>query len=804
MSTLSTRSGLRTFTAIITALFALVLLGGGGWLAVLGGSYYYVVSGLVLLITAILLARRSTAAIWLYALLMLGTVVWGLWETGTDFWALVPRLDILGLLGIWLLIPAVTRGIGAGLKGSKIFLSATLALAIAVLVYSIFNDPQEIDGSIASAQPAQAAPVEGVDPADWPAYGRTQSGTRYSPLSQINESNVKDLQVAWTFRSGESKQENDSGETTNELTPIKIGDNMYICTMHQILVALDPATGKEKWRFDPKLKSEPSFQHLTCRGVAYYDQANTTEFAASLAGKTPAQTSCPRKVFLPVNDGRLFAINADNGERCADFANNGELDLLHMQPYTYPGGLEPTSPPVVTGTTVIIGGSVTDNFSVHEPSGAIRGYDVNTGELQWIFDTGAEDPNAIPTDGETLVNNSPNAWAPLAYDAKADVVYIPTGNPTPDIWGGNRTKVMERYAASIVALNGSTGKLVWSFQTTHHDLWDMDVPSQPTLADVKMQSGEVVPAVYVPTKAGDLFVLDRRDGKPIVPVTEVPVPQGAAEGDWVSNTQPRSALNLTPIQTLTDKNMWGATMFDQLMCRVIFKRLSYKGQYTPPSEQGTLVFPGNLGVFEWGGISVNPDRQIALMNPMALPFVSKLIPRGPNNPMWPQEGARGTGTEQGIQPQYGVPFGVELNAFLSPLGLPCKEPAWGYVAGVDMNTHEVVWRKRIGTIRDSLQGLQLPPLKIGVPMLGGPISTAGNVMFIAGTQDNYIRAYNVTNGDKLWEARLPAGGQATPMTYEADGKQYVVIMAGGHASFGTKMGDYLIAYALPSTKGNNE
>jgi quinoprotein glucose dehydrogenase len=800
MSTLSTRSGLRTFTVIITALFALILMIGGAWLAVLGGSYYYVVSGIVLLICAVLLARRSTTAIWLYAVLMLATLIWGLWEAGTDFWALVPRLDILGLLGIWLLIPGVTRGIGAGLRASKTFLSATLALAIAVLVYSIFNDPQEISGSMASTQPAQAQPVEGVSPADWPAYGRTQSGTRYSPLNQINENNVKDLQVAWTFRSGESRTENDSGETTNELTPIKIGDNMYICTTHQILVALDPATGKEKWRFDPKLRSEPSYQHLTCRGVSYYDQANTTEFAASLAGKTPAQTSCPRKVLLPVNDGRLFAINADNGQPCSEFADSGELDLKKMHPYTYPGGLQPTSPPVVTGTTIIIGGSVTDNFSVHEPSGAIRGYDVNTGELKWIFDTGAEDPNAIPTDGQTLVNNSPNAWAPLAYDAAADVVYVPTGNATPDIWGGHRTPLMERYASAIVALNGSTGKLVWSYQTTRHDLWDMDVPSQPTLADVKTQSGETAPAIYVPTKAGNLFVLDRRDGKPIVPITEVPAPQGAAEGDWVSPTQPRSALNLTPIQTLTDKNMWGATMFDQLMCRVIFKRLSYKGQYTPPSEQGTLVFPGNLGVFEWGGISVNPDRQVALMNPMALPFVSKLIPRGPGNPMWPEEGARGTGTETGIQPQYGTPFGVEINAFLSPLGLPCKEPAWGYVAGVDMKTHEVVWRKRIGTIRDSLQGLQLPPLKIGVPMLGGPISTAGNLMFIAGTQDNYIRAFNVTNGDKVWEARLPAGGQATPMTYEANGKQYIVIMAGGHGSFGTKMGDYLIAYALPDSK----
>ncbi len=378
MNTESKGSGLRNVSVVIAALFGLVLLIGGIWLATLGGSLYYLITGVVLLVVAGLLGRRSTAGVWLYALLMLATVIWGLWEAGTDFWALVPRLDILGVLGIWLLIPAATRGVGPNAKGSRGFLALTLAFAIAVLIYSIFNDPQELDGSIAATQPAQAQPVEGVSDADWPAYGRTQAGTRYSPLTQINDGNVKDLEVAWTFRSGESKTDRDSGETTNELTPIKVGDNMFICTTHQILVALDPSTGKEKWRFDPKLQSDPSFQHLTCRGVSYYDQANTTEFAASLANVTPTQTVCPRKVLLPVNDGRLFAINADNGQRCSDFAQNGELDLKHMHPYTYPGGLQPTSPPVVTGTTIIIGGSVTDNPSLHEPSGALRGYDVNT------------------------------------------------------------------------------------------------------------------------------------------------------------------------------------------------------------------------------------------------------------------------------------------------------------------------------------------------------------------------------------------------------------------------------------------
>jgi len=796
MNRASSRSKMNLITVFIFTIIGIGLLIGGIWLAAIGGSVYYIIAAILMLLTAFLLYKGRISALLVYAALVLGTVIWAIWEVGTDFWALAPRLDILGLLGLWLLIPAVTYNF-INRKPAIMALGAVLALTILVMIYSIFNDPQEIHGELKAQQPAQGQALPGIPPEDWPAYGRTQSGLRYSPLAQINANNVKDLKVAWTYRTRDFKTDKDSGETTNQVTPIKVGNNMYICTTHQFLVALDPATGKEKWRFDPKLKTDPSFQHLTCRGVSYYDQNNTAEFATSLQGRTSTSAICPRKVILPVNDGRLVAINADNGQRCTDFGENGEVNLQLYMPNAYPGGYNPTSPPIVTGSTIIIAGSVTDNLSIKEPSGVIRGYDVNTGKLLWVFDTGAADPNAMPTTGGTYVHNSPNAWAPLAYDSQLDIVYIPTGVSTPDIWGGHRTPQMERYANAVVALNASTGKLVWSFQTTHHDLWDMDVPSQPTLVDVKAKNGQIVSAIYAPTKTGHIFVLDRRTGQPVVPVHEEPVPQGAAKGDWVSKTQPISEFTFRPKNHLTDKDMWGATMFDQLMCRVMFHSLDYKGPYTPPSENGTIVFPGNLGMFEWGGISVNPDRQVAVMNPMALPFVSKLIPRGPGNPIWPEGGVKGTGTESGIQPQYGVPYGVEINAFLSPLGLPCKQPAWGYIAGVDLDNHQIAWKKRVGTIRDSLPGIPLPPFKLGVPMLGGPISTAGNVMFLAGTQDNYIRAFNVSNGDELWKARLPAGGQATPMTYSINGKQYVVIMAGGHGSFGTKMGDYLIAYALP-------
>lgn len=567
-----------------------------------------------------------------------------------------------------------------------------------------------------------------------------------------------------------------------------------MCTPHQKLFALDAATGKEKWKFDPQLKYNPTFQHITCRGVSYHETA-----AAAGAAGDAAPAMCARRIILPVNDGRLFALDADTGKPCPDFANNGELNLQSNMPYATPGHYEPTSPPVITDKVIVIAGAVTDNYSNREPSGVIRGFDVNSGKLLWAFDPGAKDPNAIPADEHHFVPNSPNSWAPAAYDAKLDIVYLPMGVSTPDIWGGDRTPEMERYASGLLALNASTGKLAWFYQTVHHDLWDMDVPAQPTLADITDKSGKKVPVIYVPTKTGNIFVLNRTNGELVVPAPEKPVPQGPAKGDRLSPTQPFSELTFRPEKKLTGADMWGATIYDQLVCRVMFHSLRYEGTFTPPSEQGTLVFPGNLGMFEWGGLAVDTDREIAIANPIALPFVSKLIPRGPGNPIEPPEGDKGgSGTESGVQPQYGVPFGVTLNPFLSPFGLPCKQPAWGYISAVDLKTNDIVWKKRIGTVRDSSP---LPlPFKMGMPMLGGPVTTAGNVFFIGATADNYLRAFSVTNGEKLWEARLPAGGQATPMTYEVNGKQYVLIFAGGHGSFGTKLGDYLVAYALPDQK----
>ncbi|MFT8719103.1 MAG: glucose/quinate/shikimate family membrane-bound PQQ-dependent dehydrogenase [Acetobacter sp.] len=770
-------------TAIAIGALGLVLAGAGGWLAALGGSFYYVLCGVALLLTAILLWKQQIAALWLYALIVFATLGWAIEEAGFDFWTLAPRGDIILPIGVWLLLPFVTRRLGRGASAARAPLAAGIFVGVVVFGYALTQDPQDMAGALPEAEgPVTPGDASQMAEGDWNAYGRTQFGDRYSPLRQITTSNVKDLKVAWTFRTHDLKRSDDPGEITDEATPIKVGDTVYFCSPHQITFALDAATGQQRWKFDPQIKYNPSFQHMTCRGVSY--------------AETPAATDgCASRILLPTNDGRLFALNAKTGARCSAFGKDGVIDLTVGMPMKELGFYEPTSPPVVTSKVAIISGAVTDNYSTHEPSGVTRGFDLLTGNLVWAFDTGNPNPNELPSETHHYVANSPNSWITSAYDANLNLIYIPTGVATPDIWGGHRTEDQERYASGILALNADTGEKAWFYQTVHHDLWDMDIPAQPSLVDIHQADGSVVPALYAPAKTGNIFVLDRRDGHLIVPAPETPVPQGAAPGDHLSSTQPYSELTFRPKDNLTDANMWGATMIDQLVCRILFKSLRYEGPFTPPSTQGTLVFPGNLGMFEWGGLAVDPVRQIAFANPIAIPFVSRLIPRGPNNPAQPAEGGAASGSELGVQPQYGTPFGVELNPFLSPFGVPCKQPGWGYVAGIDLKTNKIAWMHRNGTTRDSSP---LPfGFKVGIPSLGGPITTAGGVAFLTSTADYYIRAYNVTTGKQLWEDRLPAGGQSTPMTYEQNGRQFVVTVDGGHGSFGTKLGDYVVAYALP-------
>jgi quinoprotein glucose dehydrogenase len=512
------------------------------------------------------------------------------------------------------------------------------------------------------------------------------------------------------------------------------------------------------------------------------------------ANGAPADPQCASKLFMPTADGRLIALNPESGHVCASFGGGtGQIDLWAGMPNYRPGSYYSTSPVVVTRKLVIVGGTVLDNVSVHEQSGVIRAFDIDTGALVWNWDSGNPEQTAPIGPGQTYTVNSPNSWSISAADEALGMVYVPLGNQPPDQWGAKRSAAVEKYSSAIVALDLQTGKVRWSFQTVHHDLWDYDVPAQPSLLDLRI-GGAIVPVLVQPTKQGELFVLDRRTGQPVVPVTEQPAPQGAVAPDHSAATQPRSGLSFDP-PPLTGARMWGATMFDQLYCRVAFHRLHYAGRFTPPSLQGTLVYPGNFGVFNWGSIAVDPVHGWAFTTPTYLAFISQLVPR-PNAQALVVQKEPPKGSLPALNENFGAPYAARLSPFMSPLGIPCQQPPWGYVAGVDLAAGRIAWRHRNGTVRD-LAPVPLP-LRMGVPNLGGPVLTAGGVAFLSGTMDYYVRGYDAASGEELWRARLPAGAQATPMTYEAaDGRQFLVVVAGGHGSTGTKPGDSVIAYALP-------
>ena len=861
------RSRLLLTLSVLAALMALAFVAGGAWLLSLGGSPYYLLAGLVLLLVAWQLQRARTAVLWVYGAFFLATLAWAWWEVGLAWWGLAARTDVFFLFGLLLITPWVVRRLqpgGAALepappnalrpgwRGGRAALALALLFYSAVAVMSWVVDPFAVRGTLPGAREL-SAPVDGVPPGEWHAYGRTGAGQRYSPLDRITPQNVDQLEVAWHLRTGDLRgRPGDPEETTFEVTPLKVGDSLFLCTPHQLVIALDATSGRELWRFDPKLRSGLALQHQTCRGLSYWggeatprptaalgatapaappapaSPATVTPIAAAdaatgqavalspaspvaaqatppgdeapqlpvAAQDSPAVERCERMLYLPTADGRVIALDPGSGAVCRQFgAGTGQINLWQGMPNVRLGGYYSTSPVAVSQRVLVVGGTVLDNVSTREPAGVVRGYDVQTGALVWNWDPARPDADTAPIPpGQTYTESSPNVWSVMSVDEALGLVYLPLGNPPPDQWGGRRSPEVERIGSSVVALDLATGRMRWVFQTVHHDLWDYDVPAQPTLVDLNL-NGTRHPALVQPTKQGELFVLDRRTGKPIHPVSEQPAPQGAAKGDRTAPTQPVSSISFDPPR-LTGASMWGATPFDQLACRVAFQRLRYEGRYTPPSEQGSLVYPGNFGVFNWGGIAVDPVRQIAFATPTYLAFTSQLVPRPDDSSLMVQDGGQPHGALPSLNENFGAPFAVKLAAFTSRLGIPCQAPPWGYVAGVDLASGRIAWQHRNGTVRD-LAPVPLP-FRMGVPNLGGPLLTAGGVAFLSGTLDNYVRAYDVANGEELWRSRLPAGGQATPMSYlGADGRQYVVVAAGGHGSLGTQAGDSVIAYALP-------
>ncbi|MGO6817951.1 glucose/quinate/shikimate family membrane-bound PQQ-dependent dehydrogenase [Rhizobium brockwellii] len=776
---------------IVTSIFFIIIgltLGGGGlWLVTLGGSVFYLFAGLMFLITAGLLLMRKAVALWVYAVLVVAALAWAIWEVGFDWWQLGPRGGMIILLGLWLLTPWIRRPLGLRSPTGITYaanpwpLAVPVVLAILVALYSMTTDPHDLPGELPKDTVA-ANPAFGgsVPDGEWHQYGRTPFGQRYSPLDQITAENVSTLKEAWRYQTGDVKRPDDVGETTYQVTPLKVKDTLYLCTPHNWAIALDAKTGKEKWKYDANSGMNPDRQHQTCRGVTYYADP------AVAAGQP-----CAERVYLPTSDARLIALDAVDGKVCTSFADQGVLHLETGMRFNPAGYYYSTSPPVAVAGKIIVGGAVNDNYSTEEQSGVIRAFDINTGALVWNWDSGNPDAATPITAGQTYTTNSPNSWSVFSVDEALGMVYIPLGNQVPDQIGINRSDNVEKFSSSIVALDIATGQLRWVRQTVHHDLWDMDVPAQPALIDLTKQDGTVVPALVGPTKQGDIYVLDRRSGEPIISVKEIPAPDGAVSGDHTSPTQPISDLTFSP-EPLQEKDMWGVSLFDQLACRIDFHRYRYEGRYTPPSLQGTIVYPGNFGTFNWGSVAVDPERQIMFGMPTYLAFTSRLVPAADIPPRGQDE----KGSEQGLNRNDGAPYGVFMGPFLGLLKIPCQAPPWGYVAGVDLRTGKIAYMHKNGTVRD-MTPLPLP-FKVGVPGIGGPMLTKGGVAFLGAAVDNYLRAYDVTSGRELWQGRLPAGGQATPMTYMTDdNKQYVVMVAGGHGSVGTKPGDYVIAYTLP-------
>lgn len=780
-------------TSIVLAILALALLYMGGKLLMLGGSAFYALMAVGLLITAILLFKNQRSALALYAILMWITLAWIIWEVGFDKWQWIPRGDLFGVIGLWLAMPWVVKPLYQGQRRFHTFLGGTMIVMIVVVIGLCFYDPLPQAGTISNAREQNS---EQGATNDWTAYGGSTDGLRFSSLNQISKDNVKDLEVAWTYHTGDLRQDADASEYTFEATPLKANGMLYFCTPHNEVHALDPETGAVKWKYTPNKDRSYLQQHQTCRGVSYYEQ---TPVAAQDTAATPA--ICRKRIFNATTDAHLIALDADTGMPCADFGTNGVVDLHANMGEVRPHALMQTAAPLVAGKLVIVGGSVMDNgFSKGNPSGVIRAYDAQSGRLVWNFDPANPDNTTPIAAGQNYQQDTPIAWGTLSADLKNGLVYVPFGNASPDELGIERdaNSNTEKFRDALVALDLQTGTFKWRYQSSNHDLWDRDNPSQPSLVDIDYQ-GQKQPVVILPTKTGNLFVLNRLTGQPVYPVNQVKVStEGGVPGEKFAATQPVSSLNFIP-DPLTEKAMWGITPFDQMSCRMDFRSLRYDGNpWTPATEAGSLIFPGNIGVFNWGSVAIDPQRQMLVASPVRLANKYNLIKRTP------QTETQRMFTKDG-QPYWNENFlgdyAIHIQAFVSDLGIPCVAPPWGRMVGVDLKTGKTEWLRRVGVTKN-LKTTFLPGrFPIGFPMgmvaHGGPLLTAGDLVFHGATADNFFRAYDSTTGELLWQTELSAGAQATPSTFMGkDGKQYVVIAAGGHGSLGTKEGDSIVAFRL--------
>jgi quinoprotein glucose dehydrogenase len=753
--------------AVALILLALPLLFGGVYLLSLGGSCYYAISGLVLAVSAILLFKNKLLGASLFGLFFVATLLWTVFEAKTRFWAYVPRLAVFAVLAfvLSLLLPRIGQGVSRKVAYS---LSAVLAACFVIAVGIAFS-PQY---SFVSEQafPTQALAGDANDPSqadsDWTHYGRDSNATRYSPLTQINVENVQHLQRAWVYHTGDLPAPGQANKWAAESTPIKVGNGLYICSATNNVSRLDPATGKELWKFKSGVKYASIPYTAACRGLTYYESK-----------VIPRGQKCHTRIILGTLDMRLFAIDSETGEFCEGFGNKGQTDLNKgMGPVT-PGFVSVTSPLPVVNDTVIINQEVRDNQRRFAPSGVIRGYDAETGQFKWAWDVKRPHDKREPAQGQQYSRGTPNSWSVMTGDDQLGLVYIPMGNAAADHYTALRSAEEEAVNSAVVALDAKTGDVRWVFNTVHKDVWDMDLGSQATLINWPDQKGQLIPALLMPTKLGQTFVLNRMTGKPLTRVVEQAVPtKGGPADDPRSATQPISVdIPRLGFDDLNETKMWGISPIDQMMCRIKYRQANYQGRFTPLSvDKPFIMYPGNNGGSDWGSYAYDANHGVIIANWNNTAMYGQLIPRSVadqdglksmDDPHYKNVG--GTG-----RPMAETPYGVRISAFFSPTGMLCSEPPYGMISAIDLHSKKILWQHPLGSAeRNGPFNLATHlPINIGTPNNGGPIITAGT---------------------------LPAGGQATPMTYSINGEQYLVIMAGGHHFMKTGVSDALVAYKLP-------
>ena len=780
--------------AMVLGLIGLAMLLGGGVLVLDGGSFYYAIAGMLILASAVLLWLYKRAGAWLYGAVLIFTVIWSIWEVGFDPWAQMPRLLMLGVFGVWLLFPwsqrplqghfgpAARMPLGAtGIIAGGTVASIVLGALSFLLTTDLPPDPRFQTG-FGPFPEQEALAYQGNAGADWPFFGGDLGGVRYSSLNQITPENVVHLEKAWEVDVGQMP-------TTNA-SPIKIGDTIFTCNNWNGIFALDAKTGEQRWYHDAS-----NGWGGTCRGVSHFKVADGEGLCATriLAGNSTAQ---------------LIALDVETGQRCPDFGEDGIVDLSvgmgDVKGDVIGGYYRVTSAPLIIRGKAVVGGWISDNQYWGEPSGVIRAFDAVTGEFAWAWDIGNPGVHTEPPKGQHYTHSTPNSWAPMSADDELGLVYLPTGNAAADLFGGQRRDFDDKFSSSVVALNADTGELVWSFQTLHHDLWDHDVASQPVLVDLPGEDGAVIPALIQPTKQGEVFVLNRVTGEPIYEVTEIPAPQGGGvPEEYLAPTQPRSnALPSFRGPVLREADMWGISPLDQLYCRVRFSQARYEGMQTPPGLTPSIEIPSTFGAINWGSVSVDPVHGVMIANSNLIANYVRLITREEAESFGLKRAGPFADSYEMVRggAQEGTPYATVRPYWLTALGIPCTAPPYGYISAVDLNTGHLLWTDRFGTSLDSGPfGVGFPfALPMGAPNHGGSLITRSGLVFIGATKDNMFHAYELRTGKLLWRVELPGGGNSAPISYSIDGRQYIVIHAGGSAAIQSRMSTKMVAFTLPN------